>query len=406
MSNAIALPKWLEQRPLWIKTVGEAVRAGWLGLHYAALHGAGAAVRRNRGPDAGGVVVRWNNYHNQTRWIAQRSGVNLTMSAAVVTMQAYGERVARELVFAMPYANRRRRLTPPTFTDLYAEIVTPAHPSLKLDLASPYSLLDSAYRSCNRNEGATELASHERFALLAMGIAVRGIALMERCELCYRWAIPGYRYCHQHSQSNSAPGSPSERSARYRRGKRVAVEFKYPPRAPPACALRPAHRLPRLVARLLWTTTLPDEERSADAVRRALLRYPAVLEVVGPEAVKMRTNRLLERLAERLDPYEINPAAWVWIIERAARWNRIEARLYAAPRQMQFHTRLRIIDATTMAEDGMTRAEIAEQLGIRRSTISNWLQRGVAPKLAAALAGKPPRKPPSRRGALLAWRFK
>lgn len=225
MSNAIALPKWLEQRPLWIKTVGEAVRAGWLALHYAALHGAGAAVRRNRGPDAGGVVVRWNNYHNQTRWIALRSGVNLTMSAAVVTMQAYGERVARELVSAMPYANRRRRLTPPTFTDLYAEIVAPAHPSLKLDLASPYSLLDSAYQSCNRNEGATELASHERFALLAMGIAVRGIALMERCELCYRWAIPGYRYCHQHSQSNGAPGSPSERSARYRRGKRVAAEF-------------------------------------------------------------------------------------------------------------------------------------------------------------------------------------
>ncbi len=397
MTTGIRGPlKWLEQGPLWLRTLEVALRAGWLALHSAALHGDKAAVRRRASDGAVGMVVRWANYHHQTGQIALRAGVAEPKRSTVISVTAFGEHVARELVNAVPYAVRRRRLTIAAFNALWWDEVLPKRTPPHLDFASPYSLLLSGYKTCKREERSDQIERTDRVGLLAVAIAVRGIALMTRCELCFRWAIPGDRFCHQHSQSNAAPGSPRERSARYRRGRYIGAEFKHPPREPPACATRPALRLPRLIARLLWATPLPDEERTAEAVRRALRRHSAVLEIVGKETLRATTAQLFKLLSASLDPYEVNPSAWVWIIGRAARWNRLESALYGRPRRMQFDTLMRIYDATRMAESGRTKAEIAEQLGIRPSALSNWLRRGVAPELAAALNAQQLRKTASR----------
>lgn len=383
-TRILTAARWLKQPLLWVGTVGEAVFAGWLALHYAALLGDRAAIHKKRPLLVEGAFVRWGHYHRRTGRIAVPITARHVRSGAPVSVDELGEQVGTALLSVLSPATRDRALTRDVFRAVVQGLVEPARRPAPLEFDSPYSLLRSSYHSFQYRGTSNPFAP-----LLTVAIAARGIALVERCELCFRWAIPGYRFCHQHSQSSLAPGSPSERFVRYRLGRRVSDEFKYPPREPPLPARRPAQRLPRLIARLLWGTPLPDEERTARAIRRALERNPAVLDTVGSDAMRLRTGRLFERLAERLDPYEINPAAWVWVIGRAARWKRIERRLNEATHPMRPETRLCISVATEKAKEGLTRAEIAELIGVRRSAISNWIRRGVAPDLAAALAAHP-----------------
>lgn len=378
-------PKWLEQGRLWRSTVEVALQAGWFALHSAALGGDRAAIQRGSSHGAARIVVRWANYQHRTAQIARRAGIVVPENSTAVSVTAFSEDVARVLVDGVPHVPRRQRVSIAAFPDLWRDEEGLKRKPLNLDFTSPYSLLRSGYKACQQEQASSRVEHSDRVGLLAVAIGVRGIALMARCELCFRWAVPGYRFCHQHSQSNAAPGSPRERSARYRRGRRIGGEFKFLEREPPVCATRPALRLPRFIARVLWATPLPDEERTADAVRRALRRNDAVLEIVGTDALKKRTAQLFKRLETRLDPYEVNPSAWVWIIGRAAKWARIEAAIESRPRRMQFETRMRIYDATRLAECGLTKTKIADRLGIRASTISNWLKRGIAPKLVTAL---------------------
>lgn len=388
---------WTKRSSLWGVTVGAAIRSGWLALHWAALHGGRTALRKVRRTGAAGIAVRWSDYHHRTWRIALRIGAPATTQSSVVSVRGYGEYVARQLVSAVPDVTRHRQLTQQTYDTIQRELVSTRVRIPTFTDETPYSLLSSSYRVFTRKETDSGIARNELAALMVLGLAVRGITLMGRCELCFRWAIPGYRFCQQHSQSAHAPGSPSARSARYRRGKGVASYYDHLPREPAVFARRPARRLPQLIAQQLWGAPMRDEERTGDAIRRALLRNPSVLDMVGADAVKLKTARLLNRLAERLDPYEVSPTAWVWIIGRAAHWNQIEARVYGAPRAMQRVTRIYIRVATAKAKEGLTRAEIAEVLGIQRSAISNWLRRGVAPELAAALAAHPDGRTAPRR---------
>ena len=204
---------------------------------------------------------------------------------------------------------------------------------------------------------------------------------MRRCALCFRWAIPGHRFCGEHTQSGESSDSIEVKRLRYLHGVRVSNSpFYKPSRSPKTIAIN-ADRLPRIISRVLWGTSLPDEDRTAESIRNALRSNPEVDSILGGDCATLRNAALYARLNDRLDRYEFDPSVWVWKINSLAEWVRAEAKALPGRRGRGETNQRHIRMAVSLAANGATQSQIAARLGIRPSTISNWIKRGQAPEL-------------------------
>ena len=258
-------------------------------------------------------------------------------------------------------------------------------PSLEFSVTTPFDALRSAYSGLRQGRSAKAIRTIELYCLAWISIAAHGILRMRHCELCFRWAIPGHDHCYEHSQSKEAPGTPQEKSHRYRNAAKVAVTYCYPPRPVPRHSTISVRRLPQVMARLIWRTPLPDEERTVRSIKEALAKRPTVLAQLGSDALSLNSMALYKRLGERVDPLEINPSAWVWKLKQLGRWERERISRCPGRRGKGRQTRWKIVRAITLAEKGCSKSMIASILEIYPSVISNWIRRGSFPDLANAL---------------------
>ena len=269
-------------------------------------------------------------------------------------------------------------------TDTLDELSS-AFPSIEFSVATPFDALRSCYRALRQGRYAKSVRTIELYCLAWISIAAHGILRMRHCELCFRWAIPGHDHCYEHSQSKEAPGTPQEKSLRYRNAAKIAVTYRYPPRPVPQHSTMSVRRLPQIMARLIWSTPLPDEKRTLRSIKDALEKRPVVLAQGGADSLSLRSLALYKRLEERIDPLEINPSAWAWKIRQFDRWEREKTARCPGYRGKGRRTRWRIIQATSLAERGCSKSMIANILGVHPSTISNWMGCGSFPDLANAL---------------------
>lgn len=261
-------------------------------------------------------------------------------------------------------------------------------PSIEFSVTTPFDALRSAYSGLRQGKSAKVIRTIELYCLAWISIAAHGILRMRHCELCFRWAIPGHDHCYEHSQSKEAPGTPQEKSHRYRNAAKIAVTYRYPPRPVPRHSTISLRRLPQVMARLIWHTPLPDEERTVRSIKEALAKRPAVLAQVGPDVLLLKSLPLYKRLEKRIDPLEINPSAWVWKIKQLDRWEHEKTVRCPGHRGKGRLTRWRIVHAISLAEQGCSKSMIAGMMGVHPSTISNWIRRESFPDLANALKPK------------------
>jgi DNA-binding NarL/FixJ family response regulator len=136
----------------------------------------------------------------------------------------------------------------------------------------------------------------------------------------------------------------------------------------------------------LWGTPLPDEDRTVESIRKALRSNPEINSLLGEDCPDLPAAALYARLNGRLDRYEFDPSSWIWKVKDLAEWTRAEARALPGRRRRgkisQWHIRV----AVDLAANGARQSQIAEKLGIRSSTISNWVKRGQAPELKRLFA--------------------
>lgn len=238
--------------------------------------------------------------------------------------------------------------------------------------SNPFELMRAAYQALKRR-GNCGAGWHDALLLALISISAQGLLRMRICEICFRWALPGYRHCGLHSQAKQAPGTSTEKATRYRRGLKIAITFKYPPRDPPGHSTMTARRLPFLVARTLWHATLPNETRIVEGIRRELDLQHNLLFEIGEDALGLPASRLYKRLQITLDPLEINPVAWRWKIRQASRWKQHELHQCPGKRGKGLARRWKILEAVSLGRRGFSKAEIARILKVAPSSISNWL---------------------------------
>lgn len=110
-------------------------------------------------------------------------------------------------------------------------------------------------------------------------------------------------------------------------------------------------------------------------MRRHISDSPALQELIGKDFESVGNDRLYSRLQEMVDPYEVRPAAWLWKLRLLRLWSGYAAAVAARPRKTPFDAWLRLVKASFLEKDGLTKVEIARQLNLSPSAISNWLRR-------------------------------
>lgn len=263
-----------------------------------------------------------------------------------------------------------RRLTNTTIWDLAEDV--DYGDLLRLE---PHNLFRRCYELICLRRSRARVSSPDLYLIVLMGLAVMGLREMRYCEFCPRWACPGSTLCLYHSQSRLAPGTPSQKAARYRFGREVGEVFRRYVHEVPAQVVLTDSTLPAYLAHLLWRAASPNEARTAGAVRRQITDSPALQELIGEDFDSLGNDRLYSRLQETVDPYEVRPAAWLWKLRLLRLWSGYAAAVAARPRKTPFDAWQRLVNASFLEREGLTKAEIARRLNLSPSAISNWLRR-------------------------------
>ena len=387
MASLQYLPRWIRDPAVRAGTVADLISEGWIRLHESASLVDASQGGGKRGSDSSKKFrtrrYDYSVFNLPAQW-RKEHGISNTQRE--LNPKAFG----RFLQWRLPVARNHRRLS----RDAPSLFLADTHKALaglkfagRFDVANPIAVLASVrdvltnYRD---NIGLPRVAA--LLALAWIGLAVRGLGKMQYCEFCFRWAIPGYRHCYEHSQSREACGTSTEKAKRYKRAKRVGKShaYRYPPRPRPKESEMSRGRIRQIVARVLCLYTAPAEASSLERIRRQLGRTPLVVAQLGLDSPSSDAN-LMARLTGGLDPQEIMPSSWPWKLKQAERWCHSEAEWLAgkwhrARRRVSFNA----IRAGDYAREGYTKSQVASIVEVSRSTISKWLSRGKYPELKRA----------------------
>jgi hypothetical protein len=214
-------------------------------------------------------------------------------------------------------------------------------------------------------------------ALCLVGLGTLGLECDQRCELCFRRATPGLTRCRFHSQSkivaDSAPNSRSIKVQLCRAGNRTLHELNW--------AESPIHRLQnvnsqyRAAAGILWSFTSADEVFWKIHLCETLSAAPLVCNLLPPDFLSLHYREQLNHLRSAIDENEWITAAWFIKILAAECWLTVE-QLYrpghAGRSELNVH---RVSQANEWLASGVRHSEIAGQLGISKSHLSQLLRR-------------------------------
>ncbi|WP_284198019.1 helix-turn-helix domain-containing protein [Chitinimonas prasina] len=241
---------------------------------------------------------------------------------------------------------------------------------------APPDLAKSAYAYLFDKAAPAAPVDGDTVAALAwLGLSFLGLARMTLCRFCPRWAFPGTGVCPAHSQAVVTDGTASEKAARFRFARQVGEHYNYYQRDIPKFVPISNENVCAYISRLLWSTVLPDEERTARAIKAQIRRSVLLQDWVGGDFSNLKSQHLYIRLRQTIDPFEYRPRVWRWKLQRLRLWLTYADMVQCQPRKKSRRTRDRIRTASELESLGYTQSEIAKELGITPAAVSLWLKR-------------------------------
>lgn len=204
--------------------------------------------------------------------------------------------------------------------------------------------------------------------------------------------MPGHSLCGEHCSSGEVGGSLGARKHAYQQAKIASPQFaKLARSVPRKVNVIEVQALAYIVARIAWGVSPPDEARSRKAIRGIIANSAPLRARLGLQTLALPHGEgLYELLRIRLDPLEMGVGAWVNKLRVADAWLRTLDEALPAQRGAGALRQARFYDAVFMARRGATRAEIARELEVDRSTVTRWLERNdPAGELRGALSAAP-----------------
>jgi hypothetical protein len=243
-----------------------------------------------------------------------------------------------------------------------------------------------------RQRQSTQAEPVDGLAMAAVGVATRGLRSMTACSVCYRFAFPGHSLCGEHSSTDEAVGPLGVRKLAYQRAKIALPRFtRLASSVPRGVNVIEVNALAYIVARIAWGVSPPDEARTRRVIRSLIAESAPLRDRLGMQALTLPHGEgLYELLRDRLDPLEMGVGAWVSKLRLADAWLSALDEVLLAQRGAGALRQARLYDAVFLGRRGASRAEIARELEVDRSTVSQWLKRNdLAGELRSVLASAP-----------------
>lgn len=363
--------------PRWIRDIerdrGREPLSKWIEVGaFALVSSATAAGWRLRTKDRGGRALAQHRQTLQRRLLGLPERVGMfdvprwhTMTAETLLARCCSEAMGglqwlslRDIPFVDVLQELEQAGGSPLSAATPADVIRFAANLLKQRLETPADAIDG-------------------LAVAAIGVTARGLRAMRGCDVCYRFATPGHSLCGEHSSSDQVGGSLGARKLAYQRAKMAMPRFvALMPSVPRTVNRIEIQALAYMFARITWGVSPPDEARSRRAIRSLITASAPLRERLGVQTATLPHGEgLYELLRDRLDPLEMGVGAWVAKLRLADAWLRALDEALPVQRGAGALRQARFYDAVFMARRGATRAEIARELEIDRSTVSQWLKR-------------------------------
>lgn len=199
------------------------------------------------------------------------------------------------------------------------------------------------------------------------------------CPNCYRITSPTNERCHQHSQSKYVyleSRSRSLNSQSARTGRRVVSKLDWNDH-PPTSLLMHHCVSERKIAGMLWPLGEKQHNDWNQLVESALHDAPLVHQLLPQNFLSLSNNKQLTLLRAALDENEWVISQWPEKIKHAQQW--LEAERIIAPGHhpagFSDLNKQRVMQASSLRDEGLKPSEIAKKLGISNSHLSQLWRR-------------------------------
>lgn len=356
------------------------VKAGWFALHNSVLT-SGAEI------DTGSY-----NLYDNTAWVDSEAylevlGPILQLTSVIIDMpNDDGDLVAKRVwqkirklkVSSSKYHDAFNRTTANELRINYNDWQNKLshHTRTSIDYKDPLKAAKVGWELIVK---ASQTNANEH--LFFWGLALIGwvnsiLYTTKTCPLCFRWSNHGSNFCFQHTQSKNSEHQIAEAYSNYRKGK-VLLDLAQERNIiiKPKLILPGMPHAKLLLADFLFFNVYSEEE--ATELSKALVFFPNVLNFLGGKKVfDLDKFKLHEHVRIKLNPLEFHHSSLLHNIAMAENEFKIQVRNVGRPKgKKSTKTDLAIEKVIHLAASGLCKSDIAKQLNISKSTLSNWITR-------------------------------
>ncbi|MBL0121595.1 MAG: helix-turn-helix domain-containing protein [Betaproteobacteria bacterium] len=226
--------------------------------------------------------------------------------------------------------------------------------------------------------------SYKEMEKVAWGLALIGWAITkwrvaQICEICFRHAWPGNRFCRVHSQAGPDGRSRAKRFAAYRRGRmaRGIAELRGIVFTKGPDGLQRVNHYENTFLWLMFPEAAPvftDNERDKELYEALRGARRVLLKLGGRTALCKPYPELIAIFRKKIDQDTLE-APNASLIREAEIWLQLEEEVAPTRRGKGVKTIALVDQAVLIAREGYSKVEIARALGVAKSTVSSWLKR-------------------------------
>lgn len=250
-------------------------------------------------------------------------------------------------------------------------------------MRDPALLLRVGYQMLCREWAAHGQNRHQTAEALAIiGLGALGLFPRVRCLVCYRLAMPGTTRCALHSQTQSTRVHPkihAHISSESRLAKRVMAKLGWARNDFSMGIGYDGFNEEKTIAGLLWGLHVGNGGYTLQQLKEGFDAgyFPRVRALLPINFCKLDEVRACAYLRKFIDPGEWVVSYWYSRIGAAEAWLNAAETLSSVPSHMKptDQNRERVAKARAMLQQGISKMDIASQLGISQSHLSHLLSR-------------------------------
>lgn len=259
-------------------------------------------------------------------------------------------------------------------------------PRVDFLMRDPARLLRVGYQMLCREWAVHGQSRHQTAeALSIINLGARGLFPRVRCAVCYRLAMPATTRCARHSQTqcirfdDGAPKVHAQISSEARLAKRVMAKLGWARNDLLTDRGFDGFIEEKTVAGLLWGLRVGDGGHTLQHLRDGLGagHFPQVRALLPSNFCELDDARACASLRRHIDPGEWVVSYWYTRVGAAEAWLKAAETLSPGREHMKPTARNleRVAKARTLLQQGMSKKNIAGQLGISQSHLSHLLRR-------------------------------